>query len=418
MLSKEALSLRDYQVDCANKGVDILKDKKIIYYSIQVRCGKTLISLETCKLYGAKRVLFLTKKKAIGSIVSDYNNFGYSDKFELVVINNESLHKTIDNDFDVIIQDEAHRLGGFPKPSKITIDLKTKFKSKPLIFLSGTMSPESFSQLYHQFFVSDYSPWKEYSNFYKWSKQYINVKQKRIGSFMCNDYSEGIEDEIMKDIISYIVTFTQEQSGFQSKITERVLYVKMKSVTHKIADTLLIDRVFEGTKDIILADTAPKLMQKLHQVYSGTVKLESGEAVIIDKSKAEFIKEYFKGLKIAIIYVFKKELDLLSQVFGTENLTNDLDEFNSTDKHFVGQVVSSREGISLYKADALVLYNLQHSNVSYLQVRDRLTLKDRVENNVYLIFAEGGIEDKIYKVVKSKGKYTSNIFKKDYNIKT
>lgn len=417
MSSKEVLSLRDYQVDCANKGVEILKDKKIIYYSIQVRCGKTLISLETCKLYGAKRVLFLTKKKAIGSIVSDYNNFGYSDKFELVVINNESLHKTIDNDFDIIIQDEAHRLGGFPKPSKITIDLKTRFKSKPLIFLSGTMSPESFSQLYHQFFVSDYSPWKEYSNFYKWSKQYINVKQKRIGSFMCNDYSEGIEDKIMKDIISYIVTFTQEQSGFQSKITEKVLYVKMKSITHNIANTLLADRVFEGTKDIILADTAAKLMQKLHQVYSGTVKLESGESVIIDKSKAEFIKEYFKGKKLAIIYIFKKELDLLTQVFGAENLTNDLEEFNSTDKHFVGQVVSSREGISLYKADALVLYNLQHSNVSYLQVRDRLTLKDRPENNVYLIFAEGGIEDKIYKVVKSKGKYTSNIFKKDYELK-
>lgn len=417
MSSNNTLSLRDYQIDCANKGVEILKDKKIIYYSIQVRCGKTLISLETCKLYGAKRVLFLTKKKAIGSIVSDYNNFGYSDKFELVVINNESLHKTIDNDFDVVIQDEAHRLGGFPKPSKITIDLKARFKSKPLIFLSGTMSPESFSQLYHQFFVSDYSPWKEYSNFYKWSKQYINVKQKRIGSFMCNDYSEGIEDKIMKDIISYIVTFTQEQSGFQSKITEKVLYVKMKSITHNIANTLLADRVFEGTKDIILADTAAKLMQKLHQVYSGTVKLESGESVIIDKSKAEFIKEHFKGKKLAIIYIFKKELDLLSQVFGAENLTNDLEEFNSTDKHFVGQVVSSREGISLYKADALVLYNLQHSNVSYLQVRDRLTLKDRPENNVYLIFAEGGIEDKIYKVVKSKGKYTSNIFKKDYNVK-
>jgi len=415
-MSKEVLSLRDYQVDCANKGVEILKDKKIIYYSIQVRCGKTLISLETCKLYGVKRVLFLTKKKAIGSIVSDYNNFGYSDKFELVVINNESLHKTIDNDFDVIIQDEAHRLGGFPKPSKITIDLKTRFKSKPLIFLSGTMSPESFSQLYHQFFVSDYSPWKEYSNFYKWSKQYINIKQKRIGSFMCNDYSEGIEDKIMKDIVSYIVTFTQEQSGFKSKITEKILYVKMKSITHTIANTLLKDRLFEGSSDVILADTAVKLMQKLHQIYSGTCKLESGDGVIIDKSKAEFIKEHFRGKKLAIIYVFKKELDLLTQVFGAENVTNDLDEFNSTDKHFVGQVVSSREGISLYKAEALILYNLQHSNVSYLQIRDRMTLKDRAENNVYLIFSEGGIEEKIYRTVKSKQKYSSNIFKKDYGI--
>ena len=43
-----------------------------------------------------------------------------------------------------------------------------------------------------------------------------------------------------------------------------------------------------------------------------------------------------------------------------------------------------------------------------------MTTMDRLENNVYWIFAEGGIEEKIYKVVKSKKKYTVNIFKKDY----
>ena len=409
--------LRDYQIDCANKGYEILKNTGITYYSIQVRCGKTLISLETARLFGAKRVLFLTKKKAIDSILSDYNEFNYSDKFELVVTNNESLHKLLDNDFDLVIQDEAHRLGGFPKPSKIAVDLRTRFRLKPLIFLSGTMSPESFSQLYHQFWTSDRSPWSNYKNFYAWAKDYVNVKQKRIGAFMANDYSEGIENKIMADITKHIVTFTQEQSGFTSKITEEILYVKMKPKTYEIANILLKDRVFEGKTDTILADTAAKLMQKLHQIYSGTVKLESGKSVVLDTSKADFIKERFSGKKLAILYIFKEELNLLSQVFGAENLTNDLDEFNSTDKHFVGQVVSSREGISLRNADVLIMFNIAHSNVSYLQARDRLTFMDRKENKVYFIFSQGGIEDKIYKVVQSKKKYSSNIFKKDYNVK-
>ena len=410
-------SLRDYQSDGAKVAAECLSEHGIHYLVYGVRVGKTATALETCRLFKTKKVLFITKKKSIGSITQDYIDFGFDKHFEIVVINKESVQK-YEDDYDIIISDEHHsKISSFPKPPLLAKYLKATYGHKPMLFLSGTPWSESYSQAYHQFFISNCSPWKQYKNFYSWSKEYINVKQKRIGSFLCNDYTEGIETKIMGDIAHLISTRTQEQSGFQSKITERVLYVKMKSVTHNIANTLLRDRVFEGVKDVILADTAVKLMQKLHQVYSGTCKLESGEAVIIDKSKAEFIKEYFKGKKIAIIYVFKKELDLLSQVFGAENLTNDLDEFNTTPKHFVGQVVSSREGISLYKADALVLYNIQHSSVSYIQVRDRMTLKDREENNVYLIFAEGGIEDKIYKVVKSKGKYTSNIFKKDYELK-
>jgi hypothetical protein len=139
--------------------------------------------------------------------------------------------------------------------------------------------------------------------------------------------------------------------------------------------------------------------------------------MVLDTSKAEFIKEHFKGKKLAMMYIFKEELNLLTQVFGPENVTNDLDEFNSTDKHFVGQVVSSREGISLKAADYLVMYNIQHSAVSYFQAKDRLTTMDRLSNDVFWIFATGGIEEKIYKVVKSKKKYTTNIFKKDYDRK-
>jgi hypothetical protein len=215
-----------------------------------------------------------------------------------------------------------------------------------------------------------------------------------------------------------MLTYTQSQAGFETEIKETVLYVDMKPSTKLMVDKLCRDLVIEGKEEVILADTAAKLMQKMHQMWSGTCKFESGNSMTLDTSKAEFIKERFPDSKLAIMYIFKEELNLISQVFGAENLTNDLDEFNSTDKHFVGQVVSSREGISLKAADYLVMYNIQHSAVSYFQSRDRLTTLDRPNNEVFWIFSRGGIEEKIYKVVKSKKKYTTNIFKKDYGIKT
>jgi hypothetical protein len=409
------LKLRDYQQDIALRGIDILKKHNILYLALAVRLGKTATSMEIVRLYGANNVLFLTKKKAITSIEEDYIEFGYDKHFKITIVNDESMHK-IEGKFDLVVHDEHHRFGSFPKPGKATKLYNKLYSHLPMIFLSGTMCPESFSQLYHQFWVSIYSPWRYYTNFYKWSHDYVNIQQKRIGSFMHNDYSSGKEDKIMQSIAHLMITFTQEEAGFTSKIDEEVLYVPQSNTIRGITTRLIKDLIVEGEKEVILADTAAKLMQKLHQLYSGTVKFESGNSMIIDTTKAEFIKERFAGSKIGIFYVFKEEYNALIKVFGEDNLTNDLDEFNTTDKNIALQIVSGREGISLRNADFLVFYNIQHSAVSYFQGIDRMTTINRLENKVYWVFTEGGIEDKIYKVVKSKKKYTLNIFKKDYEL--
>ena len=100
------MELRPYQIDIAQRAADRLRQLNIVYISAEVRTGKTLMALETAKLIGAKSVLFLTKKKAIGSIQSDYSKAGYS--YNLTVINNESIH-LVNGQFDLIISDEHHR---------------------------------------------------------------------------------------------------------------------------------------------------------------------------------------------------------------------------------------------------------------------------------------------------------------------
>ena len=109
----------------------ILKDKRIVYLAMQVRTGKTLTALHTAHIYGAKNVLFLTKKKAISSIESDYKNFSYS--FNITIVNDEQLPK-IESNYDLIIHDEHHRFGAFPKPSQRVKEFKVKFSRIPMIF--------------------------------------------------------------------------------------------------------------------------------------------------------------------------------------------------------------------------------------------------------------------------------------------
>jgi len=402
------MQLRDYQIEIANKAVEVLTNKYIVYLSMEVRTGKTLTSLETAKLFGAKNVLFLTKKKAIQSILKDYKDFGYT--FNLTVINNESLHLTNGN-FDLIISDEHHRCGTYPKPNKVTKLIKQRYAKLPMIFLSGTPHPESFSQIYHQFWISENSPFKNWTNFYKFAQVFVTIFQKNFGYAKVNDYSNCNYEKIKPFINEYFITYTQKEAGFTSEVKENILRVKMSDYTYSVIRSLKKDKVIQGKNEVILADTAVKLMSKVHQLYSGTVKFESGNTMTIDNSKAVFIKDKFKD-KIAIFYVFKEELQTLKDVYGDE-LTENLEEFNSTSKSIALQIVSGREGISLSNAKYLVYYNIAFSALSYWQSRDRLTSMDRLSNDVYWIFSEGGIEDKIYKSVANKKNYTLKVFEKN-----
>ena len=404
------MKFRDYQQEIISKGTEVIGEHGFVYLAMEVRTGKTLTSLGIAKEMGAKKVLFVTKKKAINSIKSDYNML--KPNFSLDLINYESLHK-IEGSFDLIILDEAHNMKAYPKPTKGAKQVKIIIKKNdPLvILLSGTPTPESPSEMYHQVYAIPGNPFNRYMHFYDFAKEHVNVIKEMKNGYLVNNYDNG-KQSIMDAMRPYFISFSQKEAGFKIKTNEHILHVKMSSLTYNLAKKLQKNLVVEGKNEVILADTPVKLMMKLHQIYSGTVKFESGASKTLDYTKAQFIKEKFKDKKIGIFYKFKEEFKALKKIFQ-DNITTELEEFINTNKSIALQIVSGREGISLRQADCLVYYNIDFSATSYWQSRDRMTTKDREKNEVYWIFSEGGIEDKIYKAVVKKKKYTTNIFKKD-----
>lgn len=404
---------RDYQSEIIGKAKDILDSSNFVYLTMEVRTGKTLTALGIAEKLGAERVLFITKKKAIKSINEDYDLL--SPDYNICVVNYESLHKidqvTI---WDVIVVDEAHGLGAIPKPSgkqKKVADLVKKQKKAKIILMSGTPSPENFSQLYHQVSFIKGNPFERYASFYKFAKDYVNVTQKRIGSMTVNDYSDG-KKQILYDMTKFMLSFTQKEAGFKSKVKEHFLTCRMKPIIGNLIEKIKKDRVIEGKEEVILADTPVKVLSKVHQLSGGTIKFDSGNRKVLDLSKAQFIKDEFKGKKIGIFYKFQAELQALKDVFG-DDLCTDLQTFEDTNKNIALQIISGREGISLKDADSLVMYNVDFSATSYWQSRDRLTTKNRAVNNVYWIFSDVGIESEVYDAVSKKRDYTLAHFKKN-----
>lgn len=407
------VEFRDYQKDIISKGTEMMFSYGFLYLAMEVRTGKTLTSLGICEQLNVENVLFLTKKKAMSSIIDDFDMLCPSN-FCLFTINYESMHKIPNIRWDVIICDEAHSMGAFPKPSKRAKDVKNLIQRHDpyVILMSGTPTPESYSQMYHQVYAIRNNPFSRYSSFYKFANDWVKVKQRKINGNFINDYSQGL-DSITKAMSHYTINYSQKQAGFEVDTREHILRVTLEDKTYALAKRLSKDLVVEGKDEVILADTAVKLMMKLHQIYSGTVKFESGNSMVIDMTKANFIKEKFKGKKIGIFYKFTAELKAIKEAYG-DGITTKLSEFENTDKSIALQIVSGREGISLKQADALVYYNIDFSATSYWQSRDRMTTRDRLESDVYWIFSERGIEDDIYKAVSKKKTYTVNYFKKDF----
>ena len=410
------IQLRLYQQQAACDLVAILAQHRIAYLRGEVRTGKTFTALETARRLGVLNCLIVTKKKAIASIEADRDALGLTAKVE--VTNYEQVPKRAGRHYDLLIIDEAHSVGAYPKPSKRWHDLQS-IHFKYLLLMSGTPSPESYSQLYHQFALGP-TRWSGYRNFYDWAKAgYVSIGTKYVGTGQqVNDYSKADEARILADIKHLTVTITQQQAGFTTQIEEQIHQVTMKPRTYCLARRIMKDGVI-GRPDCrsVLADTGAKAMSKLRQIYSGTVITEAHGAVIFDRSKAHYIRDHFAGRKLAILYCFNAEGDMLRKVFAS-SWTDSPETFNADPQAtYIGQVQASREGVNLSTADDLIFIGIDYSALSYLQGRDRASYlgRDRA-NRVHFIFAARGIEPKVYAQVRDKQNYTTAHYAADRGI--
>lgn len=409
------MQLRPEQRTTVEAGKSILVRYKLLYLAAQVRTGKTIMSMTIAHELRYHNVCFITKKMAMQSVESDLAKSGL--KFGSFIVRNfEQVPNLLKMqqflNIDLFIIDESSTCGAYPKPGKYTKLLKELIDDKPIILMSGTPTPESPSQIFHQFWLSKYSPFSVHKNFYAWAKEYVKVQKKRIRGYDINDYSKADEAKIKEVTKHYMVNLSQEEAGFESLVEEEILYVKINENLYKLMAKLKKDKVYKmKSGDTIVADTPVRMQSVFHQLSSGTIKVGDDKRIILDNSKAEVIKRKFAGKKIAIFYKFIAEGDLLRKTFP--NNTSDPAKFNeSNDLVFICQMISGRMGTNLSTCDYLIAYNIDFSATTYWQMRARMQTKDRLKaSKMVWIFSERGLEKSVYKAVSNKRDFTLGYFK-------
>lgn len=422
------MRLKEYQKSLVEKAINIIHKQHMVYLAMETRTGKTPVSIMAASYIanelGNPSILFSTKKSAMKSIEKTFREMQTDipelEHISLQIVSMDSMHKVDWQPNRVLIIDEAHGIGAYPKPSKRAISLAGLSRDCIVIYLSATPTPESYSQIYHQLWAarSKSGLIYGYKNFYAWARDYVVVKERRIAAGrVIKDYSAAKEKMIIPYLEQLTVSITQKDAGFKQTEPQEIIWdIEMPQEVKDLLEALKKHRVTVYNGHEILAATAATLLSKVMQICSGTVIPEGHDkGIVISTYKARALNLLLAMHKrIAVYYVYKAEREMLISVFG-DLIIEDATEFDAgLGRIFISQFVSGREGINLRSTNCIVFFNIQHSYLSYAQTINRPQNINRTDPyKIVFLASKGGIEKKILKCVKGKRDYTLRYFKKD-----
>lgn len=408
------IELYKHQIKMINEARTILDRYNLVYISAETRTGKTLATIHLLK-DDYNKILVLTKKKALSSWESDLK---LSQANNFTVTNYESIHKLDTTDFDIIVLDESHSIGSYPKPSKKARDIKAIAEYKKIVYLSATPSAEAYSQLFHQLWVSSYSPFIDYKSFYSWYREFGNDDSFIFNGRTIAKYKDIRIDEIMPYIQGLMVQMTKEEAEFNVIVNEQLHHVEIDTKYQSLLKNFKRDRIVNIKNSdktyTIISDTPPSLINKLHQFAGGTIKADDKNSLVVSLHKVEYIENYLsKDRKIVILCNYIKERDLLLNYLC--NATDDVDKFKEDDsyKYFIGHIKTYSEGVDFSYADSMIIYSLNFSATTYIQSKERLANKKRVEPiQVNYLLTKNSIDEMVHKAVSNKMNFTASYYKK------
>lgn len=352
--------------------------------------------------------MVVTKKKAINSWKSDLDLAAAKN---FTIINYESVHKVADINYDVIVLDESHSIGAYPKPSQRATKVKAIAKDKRIVYLSATPSAETYSQIYHQLWVSSYTPFAEV-NFYKWYRFYGEDDSIMIQGRMMKQYKAAYGEMIIDQINHLIVRMTKQLANFDVLVDEKIHYVEAENDLILSIKHLQKHRVLEIGEHQVVAETAPGVINKAHQLSGGTIKIDDKLSLYVSFHKINYIlKNLSNDNKIVVLCNYIKERELLLE--NLPNSTNDVEKFkNEGYQYFVGHIKTFSEGVDFSYTDSMIIYSLNFSATTYLQSRERLANKKRVKPiEVHYLFTKDTLDEDIYNAVSNKMNFTSRYYK-------
>lgn len=387
-----------HQIIKADECWSILKHIGIVYLAGLPRSGKTLTSILTAEKWNDKKrkIIVFTKKNAI----SGWNKFINDDLLhEYTIINYEQASKITDT-YDLAIIDEAHNLSTIPKPSQRIKEIRAICYDLPTILLSGTPIVESPIKIFHQCYVTKYSPFK-HKNFYAFHREFGVPYSKIINMRTIQFYDKAQTDKLMPLIDEFTVKMTQEDAGISKELhaVDKVHYINLDSETKDRYNYILKYKIITINDKKLICDSVMKLRTSLHMLESGIAKIDDDYIETGNTEKIDYIKKEFGDTEqVGIMSHFIGERDLLKKHF----------------KH--AQIYSSNahsEGVDLSHLKYFIVISSDYSGAKHIQRRERIINMNNINTTtVHFLIVKNAISEQVYKTVSQKLDFNNSCFER------
>jgi len=425
-------SLYDYQVPLFWSTVQHLYYKGWAYLAAKERVGKSAPALFAANYYYPNgSVLIITLKKAIKGWKEIMNIFEGYFSIKVELINYESIHKVKNTNPDIVIVDEAHKnISAYPDTGKTYTKVRAITYDKPLILLSATPHPKSFSQIFHPLQLTKYSPFKEFRDFYDFFAYYGIPDKKYIKAGYTIPSYDKTRPELEQWITPQLIVLDRKDLGFVEPVVNPI-YIENLKITKELSKNMMDYRELVIDNIIVEAISPADEKQKIQQIEGGTLKFTkkykiptiNGKFISISTKKQadelgliwedvkpETYKFFFKCAKLnyllqnypdspdmVIMHNFILEKELLSRYYKKAKIL---------------QITANAFGVDLSQYKKLVIYSFNWRRDVFIQSMVRQANKDRKEAiQVDYLLAKNGVSEAMYKTLtEAKKSFTDSVY--------
>lgn len=387
-----------------------LKSTGYAYLAGKPRSGKTYTSILAYEMSDKlSRILVLTKKNAIPG----WHKFTQGNsrlKHNYYVTNYEQVGKLKAEDYDAVIIDESHNTGAFPKPSLRYKMIRKLCWNMPHIHLSGTAIVESPSSIYHQMYISKYTPFK-HKSFYDFHREFGEPYYIKAAGREINQYDK-VKDSLIPYINQFTIYMTQEDAGIDKSIQaiDKIHMVDLNQGTKDLYNKLQADQIakvwermntstnglYKDDYDLV-CDTTMKLRTSLHMLESGVAKIGDDYIDLGNREKINYIKANFGDSEdTGIMCHFVGERQILEKEFKHAKI------YSSS---------SDAEGVDLSHLKNFIILSSDYSGAKFIQRRDRIiNINGSNTLVVHHIMVKKAISEQVYKKVSKKEDFNNSTY--------
>lgn len=417
----------DHQIEAAAEGIKTLKQHMIVYFAMEERTGKTLAAILVAEDLKIQTVLVITKKKAYKGWIDTLKDFPHEKTYTVTTY--QQAHKLVGTVYDLVILDESHNfISGFPKPSKTWAIIVRFTKKKPIILISATPHAQGYAMLYHQFALSTWSPWNQYSSFYNWHGHYGEPYDIYLSGRKVAKYDKVNDSRVRDEIKKFFITKTRKQLGFKQEPNDKIHYIELSDKTKKMYNTLLQDRVLITNDFTLIANTISTLRFALHMMEGGVIKTtsagpSSSDILLVQRKKNVYddrkqllgtlYHSYFNLDEYSKCEYIKKMWGDSSDIVIMYNYIGEGPKLRTFFKEAeILQASSYAEGVDLSHKKHLIIYSQDFSTARHSQRRARQANMLREEEIiVHFILIKKGISEQVYETVSTnKMNYVDSVF--------